>query len=300
MRPLSCRPSGSRTRGWPAVKLRGVHIGGRPDVSYPNGWASFWDEAYDQDALEADVDLAVSVGANCVKLMSDIVSYIDGGADQTRMDTRARAFLDYTEAQNLLVAWAQPIPDWPAETPIEDIRDAIVSIAAMLDDYPNVVNFDCLSEINFYATPSEAANNCAGIFPSVRAVTSIPLTASLSALPNTLSAYTAALDAWVDFHEFHLYSMGTSAMLDDYLALTDRPFFLGEFGLGGYSTPASVAQQVEDFAGPVSNSPFCHGAIFFPQYDTPDLDAGYPGLASLVSGAHEVSVEAFMSLPAWR
>lgn len=299
MRTISSRPTGSRTRGFPSVKLRGIHLGGRPDRSYPNGWASFWDEEYDEVALNQDVDLAISLGANCVKLMADVTSYIAGGADLIRMKTRLRDFLTYTTEQKILVAWAQPIPEWPEETPIEDIRDAIVEIARDLNDFSNVINFDCLNEINFYTTPSQAAENCAGFFPSIRSVTRIPLTASFSGSPNTLEEYVEAVDEWVDFYDFHLYSMGSPALLDDYLALIDRPFLIGEFGLSGYSDSESLIQQIEDFALPVSAFALCYGGILFPQYDAPDLDAGYPGLVNVVSGPNEDSVAAFESLPNW-
>lgn len=302
MRLASSRPCGSRLRGFPATKIRGVHLGGHPGVDYgPPGasnWTAFWIGGWNWDVLRGDVDQAIEVGANNVKLMADITSLIAGGAAAVQMNDRMRQFLDYTVNVGITVHWVQPMPDWYGSAYEEGIA-AMVDMVQVLDEFPNVVGFDCLSEINFYTPASLIANDLAAVFPPLREVSTMPLSASVSGNPSTMDAYLAVLDEWVDYFDFHDYEMALPSQLDEFNALYDKPFLIGEFGLGGYSDPASTVQQLEDFGKPVSEMPNCYGAIWFPQYDVPDLDAGLPGLSNVDTGPHAGPVAAFGALPAW-
>lgn len=304
MRLASARPVGSRLRGRPVTKVRGVHLGGRPDVDYgtpgpgESGWTSFWTTLFDWDALTEDVDRAVAIGANNVKLMADITRYFVGGAARDLMNHRMRMFLDYTRDSGVTVHWAQQVPIWYGDAYEEGIA-AMVEMVQVLDEYPHVIGFDCLSEINFYAPANLIHLDLEALFVPLREVSTMPLGAGLSGNPSTMDAYLEALAPWVDYFDFHDYEMASPSHLDEFRAAYGKPFLLGEFGLGGYSSPTDTTQQLVEFGQPVSEMPDCYGTIWFPQYDALELDAGYPGLLAVDGTPHAAPSAAFAAQAGW-
>lgn len=287
-------PYGRRLRGQPTRKCHGVLISPRDGQDLRYSWIT----NYEPDTwLHAQLDLAASVGANTVKWLPDIHAYINGGNDLALMKQRLSLFCEHALSIGIDLVWQTPIDvfGWggdPANLP------ALLDFAADIDRYGNVVYWDVLPESHFYTNAATAAAIAEAVFPAIREVTKIPLTASLSGNPNTQDAFIAALDPWVDLFDWHLYYyFFNDADLAEYRALpTARPFVIGEFGISPAGGPNDVVTQIEE-VGTTFSSLDCWGALYFPLVDyVGPLGDSYSGLYDGDFVPHEAELAAFVAM----
>jgi hypothetical protein len=203
-------PNLARFNTWGA-KFRGV----TPSTGLTAGgyYARYWGDLYSSTLIATQFDQAVQLGANHVKGVGSPYRVIDGTDSQATYLSRIEGWLDLAYRKGLFVSFLitdnlVSLDTSHRGTLAEEITQG-QALAALLDQYPNVVAIDCLNEINgwqtnrggpgTYAFSQPDATSIAwvqgpdSLTAAIRAVTSKPLGYSFFVQDNTgLLANTAS------------------------------------------------------------------------------------------------------------
>lgn len=268
----SSRPYGVRLRGWTDVKLKGLAIwNAGASQSLPPDASVFWGTAWDWAGdVQPQIDLAVSLGANCVKFETSIYEVVNS---QTTTLARMGQVLDYLDSLGLLSYWCLSQFTYEAAKGLSlaEIAAGMQPAARLLDGYGGVVALDLINEIN-----SESSDSSTRILwmealtPAVRAATGLPLTYSLYVGDSSVwgSSVVGEVAPYVDFHDFHPYNGLTSppqpSDVDAYRALGyDRPFLCGEAGCDASRFSASTQTSFWEAYGTLAALEDCYGDVGF-------------------------------------
>lgn len=318
MRIVAADPPFPRTRHPLSGKIRGAMLA--PPGGYGNGkgWKEFWDTMYDFDGwIKPQIVAAANMGANAIKLIPHIHYYTDGGANQRLISDRIERTMDLALSRNMMVALMVPSQDWLTQTfaPTWDNRPysaKIVGIQRFVQDmmqYPNILYFDAINEINYHmdVVNNNANGNGFGggvpatsrVFSDIREVSkrTLPLTASINVTTfndSVAQTWVPALLPYLDLIDFHIYSGGINAAhLDDWqkAPYSKLPIVIGEYGSFGQGSPGAPVYPTVQYTADIVTSiratherECVHGTFFFPitSYDNADPDYGGDGYRGLV------------------
>lgn len=287
------RPYGVRTRNFPTMKIRGLHIIPESGEQWRDMWVHNWDW---MNWVKRQIDLSKEAGANALRVMPAIDLYIIGGADKDSMRSHLRQYIEYCGEQDLLVGFSVPIADWGSSVN-PSVQTAFEEFCTDIADWPHALHFDTLNEINLQPSSNAQANNwLAGIVPVCRNFCDLPLTASLNGMQYS-NAWTDKVDPYVDFHDFHPYYQWYD---HNHIAVyktrsTMRPYLFGEIGVDN-SSPTDLAGQW-GLALETAQDPYCHGIFAFSIVDYLNFPGIYP---TDLSAPRAAALSAFQSWPAWK
>lgn len=295
-----------------SVKLKCLNLSPQVWETGTNGTASsnyarFWTEFKWTAWIKPQIDLAISVGANAVKIAVCGIGSLEA-ASGDHWPTNPTLFNEITQVLNYCIANKLAVylvtggaPDYFGNPDLSTRIANLTVIHQFLETFPNcpVVGCDLINEVNFGAPSSwsNMANLTADINSLVvaaRAGSTIPLTASVYLngpgdwTGNLMQAVAAA---GVDFHDGHTYYSsnqpsfaGIIPAISDVNNLVTQSWFKGSFmqgeqGVGQDMTPTNQATMIAGW-GALSQHPLCWGGNYFLSADyayTGDGWGGFPG-----------------------
>jgi hypothetical protein len=223
-------------------------------------WADLWNTWNWESWIRPQIDLAVTYGANCIKITASGINPEDGfsyPADAV-LKARIEQVCGYAQARGMVVYWnllAHPFYGFGAGgTSLTANLPQIQKVTSWLREIPNVVAIDVCNEINNSPPPSWGGNNyaqmqtdLAALFAGVRAVTSLPLTCSVlcQAVSDITGPYMSTVAPLVDFHDFHPYYTGATPAVSDVTALRAAPWYKGRYLIGEIGTSLAQTASVQ-------------------------------------------------------
>lgn len=286
--------NGAPNPGRVTHKWRGAGVIPKPNTGNNEYevWKNLYVTDWDWDGwIEPQLELCLRAGANLVKLPTHINAYFS-----THADYQYKALV--TERHNEMIQWCADhnmawmsmlqVNPWGGQAGTADYRAGIAEYAHIVDQFPNVIGFDYLNEINLYVSPSGAVAMAELMLPEIRAAApTLPVTCSLNGPPNNASGthppmYWDSLAPFVDWQTFNFYGAQLlNSHFDLYRAESHfRPFSVTELGAALNVTPnyPQLEQLIQD-AAPIWAANDCLGGLIWPihQYVGPGGD-GYSGL----------------------
>lgn len=308
---LASRPAGS-TLHWPTgAKMKAINQVHKLSDTDGFNWPRMWDQNYDWNGwLRPGLDKVAGLGANTVKMigLGEPALAVSGTAFEPYLADRMRQYLDYAASLGLLVFWQVNTRSEYGNT--ATLVASAVANARILADYPNVVAIDLWNEIDLEVSSSWEASAVPFMqqaYAALKAVTPLPLTASLASgppLPPT-SAYTRMtriapfVDFW-DFHQYHRTTDVTAIPYPEQFATFRtlpyyKPWLIGESGAprvsgGGGGFVAGPTEQSEHWSRlmVMSYEPDCLGVVGFSLTDYDSLQFGVFA-EDLLTAKHELS-----------
>lgn len=213
--------------------LRGVNLTVKP--GYANGaadvtntvWADLWEE-WDWDGwVKWQIDLAASIGANCIRLQGGVGGVARGQITSADYETKLRQIIEYVDTLGMGF-YATGTGDY--STPRTDAtRDALVEMGAIVSEYEHVVAFELFQEWDYWVqtVPIDMASMVTildGWYQAVKAAgCTKPLTYSVVWDFNAIE-----VEHCIDFFDMHCYGGPTF----DWKSYTCRKDVLiaGEYG----------------------------------------------------------------------
>ena len=219
--------------------LRGANIAVKSSY-YPRPWHNLWLRWDWDDWIKWQVDLAATLGVNCIRLIGAVTPVAEGAMTTARYHAQWAQLLDYLTAKGMS---AYPCPGdlrhWGATTLPQAVKHYRM-LGALFDRYPNVVGIDVSNEAQFGTEDGHGATD-------VRSVM-VALTKALRSSTSTALAHSVSVGSALDLAQ---PSLGQFAGLSDFLDLHlyytpsatdlrplsrqptgDRPVVIGEFGIG--------------------------------------------------------------------
>lgn len=191
--------------------------------------------------IKFQVDLAVSAGCNCVRLIGDVAGVYAGTFSAATYRSRWRQLIDYCASLGVYVYVAGGGVSQFGSMTQADIIAVLVELAAELDGDSTVVAFDVIQE----SGASWALTNAHAVSEAVRAVCDRPISYSIGATAKASVASVTnrnALAPWVDFFDYHLYfQCDARTLLGNYWRTCSTPLMVGEFG-----SPNTSGQTVQE------------------------------------------------------
>jgi hypothetical protein len=191
--------------------------------------------------IKPQIDNAVALGANCVRLIGVIPDVCNGNLSQATYLARWQQFLDYTVSLGI---YAYPcggtIAFWSGVT-LAQVQTMYTAWGPLMDSYANVIGIDVTNEC-FPAgavdgqTVDQILTTVTALTATLRSVTSKPITNDRTAhsLPRWDYQEGAYIDALNDFHDIHSYY--TQDPSDPHPWMNkwwgSKPILLGEIGCG--------------------------------------------------------------------
>jgi hypothetical protein len=270
-------PSVARFNAW-GIKFRGV----TPEAGFTTPsiglYGKYWGSAWNQALVDQQIGQAVQVGANHIKSGGSPWEVIDGTTAQATHLSHIEYFLDQAWKNSLFVSFAItdniPSPNTSHRGTLAEEITQGQALAALLDQYPNVVALDVINEVNTTwqvgrggpgtndasqpdATSVAWIQGPDSLTAALRAVTSKPLgyslflTNSTQLLANTGADWLPLLVANCDYLDLHPYWPSTSDMpladLESLHALYPQiAVYFGEVSVYGFgaNTP-EVKRRIE-------------------------------------------------------
>lgn len=207
-------------------------------------WAT-WDWA---GWIKFQVDAAVSLGANCIRLIGSVTQ---GVSDQATYLSQWKQFLDYTAS---IGVHAYPCggdfhPDHWGTTTDQQAATLYAAWGGLCNSYPHVIALDVSNEgfgqgAAAGLTYAQVLARMTSLTSTLRGVAGKPISHSraFSASSNWSGAAGNDLRAISDLHDIHVYYNGL--LPADINGLTnlaggDLPIMIGEFGALGTGQPTS-------------------------------------------------------------
>jgi hypothetical protein len=270
----------------PSIRAKGLQLTGLSgqftswEVLFTNGqWTA-------GNQMKAQIDLAIGLGANAVKITAPLGSFVTGGSTQATATTNMKVMLDYVAAAGLQFYWNLSIYSQLVSATNAPIAGAAMSgILAVLNQYPNVFAVDVINEINFGQTMATAKAWMDGLTNQVRAATSKPISYSLSVQSafDFGGVWPEFSAAYVDYQDFHMYYTTANPVADvtnHYFAdaaANPRPYFVGESGLSAANGQSAQSARW-DCAGKLAADSRSRGAIGFTTVDFGGASTGDYGI----------------------
>lgn len=268
----------------PTQRIRGVNIAPGPDDwSGNSSWAELWKNWNWDGRIKNEIDDALAVGANCVRLMGNTHVLTSSAITKDEYLGRWSQFLHYAQSRGL---WVYPcggdLRHW-GNTSIDDARDIYGSWASVLTDYDNVVGVDITNEA-YAASRSEAGPTdfrepeswlytVSQLGELVKDVTGKPITHSrgLTALGDENWEFgcpeTDALSDFLDVHVYRTVSVGgTNGLFASDWGI-GKQLLIGEFGVPMTADTSARSAFYEDVGAFISSTPNCVGGVAWSIYD---------------------------------
>lgn len=222
-----------------------------------------WD-IWDLPWIETQLDDAVALGCNVVRIMGSLVGLYNGRYDRATYHARWAELNDACVDRGLrLYPCMQPgnASDGISGVPQAFLETEGAAWAALINGFQNAIGIDVVQENHAFG----ATYNGGSLLNVIRDVTDLPLTFSIvGGTPSQLghADNTAAMTAIrfrVDFMDLHWYHNPTSTGIETYFwdAGYDMPFLVGEFGhvaSAGQAAQEARFQAVKDTIAHAGNS----------------------------------------------
>jgi hypothetical protein len=228
------------------VRLRGVNINAKiysPDVGPWGKMFGEWDVLWGT-YIKPQIDSAASIGANAIRMMGAAPSVLSGYCTEGQYLDGYERLVDYCAAQGMWVyGCLTASQEWFGHS-VSDVMPIMEAQAVMLDGKPNVFAIDVCQEIGLTSSfiPASSVHDAADqLVTPVRAVTSLPLTCSVTVPNNTTagaaqfaSTTVSVYDDLFDFFDYHPYYDGMTvadvATAANAAAAVDKVILFGEYG----------------------------------------------------------------------
>ena len=224
----------------PEPRLAGANITVKPE--HLGKWKNFYVE-WDWDGwIRWQIDQAIEVGANSVRVIGDIGCVADGDLTQEAYLDRQRQYLEYCGEKGLRVYACGGDRGHFGTASQEDVCRQLAAHAKLIDGYTHVTCFDVLQEVGLswvrnVPDRAEVLSRCREISAAVRAETAIPITYShpTPRLPFDSAMWECGeeLREWeplVDYYDFHIYYVPKPGDMAPLFAATNLTVLIGEFG----------------------------------------------------------------------
>lgn len=234
----------SRLTAKQPVRLKAVNV----VIGLGEQWSDMWSLFEWERLLRPQIDLAISMGANAIKMVG---SGINGEAgtnypSDVLLKARIEQVCGYARSHGLVVYWnlaAHPSYIWGAAgtTPLSTTLPTLQKVAGWLENIPNVVGIDVVNEINNGIPTTWNGPNYAqfladtsALLAGIRKATSLPLTVSIwcQTVADITNTYAATIASQTDFHDFHPYYTGGTPAATDVTSLRTQGWYLGRYLIG--------------------------------------------------------------------
>lgn len=114
-------------------------------------WPARW-TSWDWTAVKAELDLARSLGLNCIRMFGDIQARFNGDMSLADYTSRWHQILDYCSLCNLFVYPCGGVEQWiggvfGADPTDQQIADQVAETIGIVDGYDCVIAYDLINEI---------------------------------------------------------------------------------------------------------------------------------------------------------
>jgi hypothetical protein len=246
-------------------KIRGGNITVKPSGQ---GWQGMWAEWDWTNWIKPQVDRAVALGMNTVRVIGsaecvivDPIPVTLPKISQATYLARWQQLVEYCQSVGLYL-YPVVVQKWDfidTQTPTynfqaSNVTNVVTATAQLLGVYTNVIGFDCFQEGD--ATYGLAVADVLAMYSAIRAVApTVPLTTSNSTGGfGTLRGFwddttSLSYQAWTatggsDFIDIHLYTDALVASdLDGFIQRVGKPVLIGEFGDSVDQTTGAIAAR---------------------------------------------------------
>ncbi len=264
-----------------AGKVKGVSLTSKPGRPLESAYWIEWDWI---GWIRPQIDCAVALGANTVRLIGDVAMVIVGAISQATYNARLQQIVKYCVDNGLAYYYTGCAPygtdgvdNGTLATPDAQIASVIVSnIAAItsgsVDYRANIIGADLITEANAGFSAARVNNIYSLVRPNVPAV--IPCTFGTSGVLadlNWLNSISGACD-FIDPHIYpQIYGINNfppaGAVFDLHAAYPNKEILFGE---GGIDTSKYTGTQVVDWIKnltSLADMPIARGAILWAAQD---------------------------------
>lgn len=215
------------------ITVKAAHAGSFKALFSEWDWAGW---------IQVQVDRAVSVDANAIRLIGDVAGVNDGTFTQATYNARWVQLAEYCASKGLYLYPCLSGSSQFAGLSLAQIQAVMVSTTHALSAYPNVIGFDIVNEVDNWQSSQGISyatqlSNMATLSAAVRNVTTVPITYSMVIHVEgdwATLAGAAAVDYAnsVDFFDAHIYQPSlTPHSPDPFLtAAGAKPLVVGEYG----------------------------------------------------------------------
>jgi hypothetical protein len=296
-------------------RIRGVNIAPGPDDwDGDSPWAELW-STWDWDGrIKDEVDDAVSVGANCLRLIGNTHVVTSGALTEEVYLQRWTQFLDYAKSRGL---WVYPcggdLSHW-GDTTLKAAEDLYNDWAVLLSTADHVVGVDVTNEAPeqsrivggiAYHEPESWYYTIKCLGEILRATSKKPITHSRSvAKPGAGWQFgSPETDLISDFLDVHVYAVDTPNDADPLYTSgwgAGKQLILGEFGTDmtvDSTSRTSFYYQVKEL---INHSANCVGGLAWAVYDAGTIPVSQPGLYDGSRTLREDIAKPFVTFPTTR
>lgn len=236
------------------VKPGYVHGGAANQV-----WSDLWDEWDWTNWIKWQIDLAVTAGANCIRLQGAVGGVARGQFTRATYEARLRQLVAYCDSLGLGF-YATGAGEYSTPRTQATI-DELVHMGEVLSEYSNVVAFELFQEWDVWqsilgVTEASIIETLTDWYDAVKAsACTLPVTFS-----GTSNASTIRVREIADFLDRHLYSNPTLSEIE-YLSFFKSRVMIGEFGQAmNAGTPARQSRYTS-VRDAINAWPFVYGAL---------------------------------------
>lgn len=265
-------------------RIRGVCLGPAvEDFRGDSAWTGLWQRWDWEGRIRNELDDAVAVGANCVRLIGNTHAVTSNVISRDLYLSRWQQFLDHCSGAGLLVyPCGGDLRHW-GETPLPIAEDIYRDWAGLLARYDGVVGVDITNE-------SPAASRIQGGVAfhqseswlyTVRRLGEVVREVTDKAITHSRGLYKYDAASWLhgspetdvlsDFIDVHAYRASTPAEADALYAsdwAANKQLLIGEFGANMTATVFERAAAYQEVKALIEHDPRCVGGLAWTIYDT--------------------------------
>jgi hypothetical protein len=206
---------------------------------YPRPWHNLWLEWVWDHWIRWQVDLARSLGVNCIRIIGSLSAVAEGDLSTEQYRGRWQQLLDYLGANDVFAyPCLSDLRDWGSGT-LSGATDLYRSLGALFDGHATVIGMDVTNEAKDGLRPNTSGRQLEALLDrlteALRQKTTKPLThsRSLHGAEDWTQPWVGRFAGISDFTDVHVYY--TPARTDAHPMLrepwADRPIIVGEFGI---------------------------------------------------------------------
>jgi hypothetical protein len=291
------------------VRIRGANIGAKqygdtgdkPWGRMFGEWNTLWGSY-----IKPQIDAAASVGANAIRMMGAAPGVIEGLCTQDQYINGYERLVDYCATQGIWVyACLSASQEWFGRS-VASVMPVMLAQATMLDSKPNVIGIDVCQEIGLtpgFISSSSTHDAASQLVAPVRAVTTLPLTCSVTVANNTTAgaaqfAATTVTDYndLFDFFDYHPYydypSVSDVATAANAAAAVNKVILFGEYG-----ATDSVYQRYDAVATITEGTANLVGSFAWQVADRLAMSTPYFGMFTNTFTPRSTLITAFQKIP---
>lgn len=264
--------------GGGATRLRGANVTIKPTTTSP-GWRKLWGAEWDYSWVKGQIDQAVSVGANCIRIIGAVNGIVGGHYTRATYHARVAQVIEYCQSLGLGY-YLVGAGDYET-TRTQATLDELIAVGLMAQEYGNVIAYDVFQEWNVWLnqTTDGSASAITAMLADLRAWATAIRQAGVT-LPLTYSSNTTGgvteVAQFCDYADFHVYNPVTDTTLDSVAG--GKEFIIGEFGANVSVGQAAQETRYNEVKSLVTARTFIRGAFQWAITDQSASDAEKYGM----------------------